>query len=97
MADDDIFVPKVNLVKWNTVMIWKMNLSDETCPICKFTLGEKCIQCQESANQTECPPIFGSCCEHSCYHKHCLDKWFAEPSHKDICPLCKQHFTPKRE
>ena len=93
---EEVFVPKASVLKWNSVMVWNWDLNDETCAICRYSLADKCVQCQENQNQNECPPIFGSCCEHSCFHKHCLDTWFKEPSRRGVCPICKQKFIEKK-
>ena len=66
----------------------QLNSINDTCPICREHLLEKCL----SDNCLTCISnnnlIVGTC-NHG-YHKCCLTKWFSKNSFGNYCALCDQ-------
>jgi len=55
------------------------------CPICRFNLVDKCIECQkeEKGKEKKYCSIVWTICAHA-YHRHCGERWIKTRS---VCPL----------
>lgn len=68
----------VSLVKWCPVMTIRNNITYDTCGICRSSLEEKCIKCQETKPYKPgilCPLKHNKNCIHV-YHAHCINEWY---------------------
>jgi len=79
--------------------VWKWNILNETCAICRSDLQEVCIECQSGLAPAPAlvpgpGPALGlvsgtDCnivwghCGH-CYHQHCIFRWLKK---NNTCPL----------
>lgn len=84
----DIQTPKIELINWKVMGIWKFNIAEDECQICKSMFVEQCIQCSISnKNNSVCNVVKGKC-GHA-FHKHCIDKCLSSlKSNAQICPIC---------
>jgi RING-box protein 1 len=71
----------------NIIINTTLKVLNDTCPICKVKLEDKCIECDIKNDDTECISIIG-CCYHG-IHKHCIDKWIKT---RNVCPLDLQNW-----
>ena len=85
------FVKKCELVKLNSVCLWKWNSRSDTCGICKNSLTDKCIECFANMDDHACSIVWGSC--NHAYHVHCISHWLKS---RDVCPLCSDSWTVQR-
>ncbi len=77
--------PKVEIVSWDIVATWSLDLQIEICAICRNHIMDMCIECQSSAESTKCRSSWGKC-GHA-FHKHCINRWL---NTKNVCPLDTQ-------
>jgi RING-box protein 1 len=66
----------------NIVYDAKLNLLNDTCPICRNNLDDKCIECENKNNDLKCISIIGDC--YHGIHEHCLNRWTKV---RNVCPL----------
>lgn len=77
------------------------NTLNDTCPICRVSLLDKCIHCSEctehiynnnmfETTKKECISIFGKC-GHG-YHKCCINEWLRN---RKTCPLDNEEWIEK--
>ena len=71
----------ISISSANIVINPVLNIHNETCPICRYSLMEKCLEC-DNDESTNCISVIGTC-GHG-YHFHCISTWLKT---KTICPL----------
>ena len=82
MTDDKI---DIEILNWDLVATWSVDLKVETCTICRNHIMDMCIECQNDSSNTKCNISWGKC-GHA-FHKHCIDRWL---NTKNVCPLDTQ-------
>ena len=80
----NIFKVENKLLYFNTKCI---NTKNDTCPICRNNLLDKCITCQ--INLEKCKSVIG-CCGHG-YHQCCINTWCKT---RIFCPLDNEEWLP---
>ena len=68
----------------NFVVSSQLAIHNDTCPICRFNLTDKCYKCS-SVENSNCTSVLGVC-NHG-YHLHCIEDWLKT---KKVCPLDNQ-------
>lgn len=62
-----------------------LDIHNDTCPICRNQIVEKCLECSNKLEEIECKSVLGTC-NHG-YHLHCIQTWLQT---KNVCPLDNQ-------
>jgi len=65
----------------------KLNLLNDSCPICRNNLEDKCIECENKTDDIQCLSVIG-CCYHG-IHEHCINRWIKT---RNVCPLDNQNW-----
>ena len=76
---------KIEILHWDLVATWSLDLQVETCTICRNHIMDMCIECQNEVVSSVCSVSWGKC-GHA-FHKHCINKWL---NTKNVCPLDTQ-------
>jgi hypothetical protein len=76
---------KVTVKKMAATAMWRIDVQNEICAICKVSLQELCTACEAAPAGDACLIAVGEC-NHE-YHMHCIDNWVRVG--KAFCPLCK--------
>ncbi len=74
---------RFNISSVNFVLTSQLSIHNDTCPICRLNLNEKCYKCINENNN--CNSVLGVC-NHG-YHLHCIEEWLKT---KKVCPLDNQ-------
>jgi RING-box protein 1 len=75
---------KVTVKKMAATAMWRIDVQNEECAICRCSLQELCILCQVAPSDA-CLIAVGECTHE--FHMHCIDKWVKD-GHG--CPLDKE-------
>jgi hypothetical protein len=59
-----------------------LDIHNETCPICRCNVIDKCLECLNLNEEAECKSVLGEC--NHAYHIHCIQTWLKT---KKVCPL----------
>ena len=81
-------------IKINTAHIVthsQLDIHNDSCPICRCSLMEKCLDCGNTDGSCECISVLGVC-GHG-YHLHCISTWLKT---KQICPLDNNRWEYKK-
>ena len=80
---------RFTIEKVSLVCAVSLNIHNDSCPICRNQLIDKCSECanDETKINTECKSAVGVC-NHG-YHLHCINTWL---KNKKICPLDNQRW-----
>lgn len=74
----------------NLISVSELNIHNDSCPICRSLLTEKCLECNDG-NNDKCTSVLGVC-NHG-YHLHCIKTWL---KNKTVCPLDNQKWEFKK-
>ena len=78
---------KVKVKRWHCVAVWKWEIDDEVCGICRMPFESCCPGVKFPGD--DCPPVWGQC-GHA-LHMQCLMKWLeSQQNARQECPLCRQ-------
>lgn len=77
-------IEKCQLVYYET-----LEIDQEECPICKFSLADPCNICQSKSIIDNCNIIQGECGHW--FHYHCISQWLERAS---TCPICNSVWRP---
>ncbi|KAG9396320.1 RING-H2 zinc finger [Carpediemonas membranifera] len=84
--------PRVKLLKYNAVAMWRYTFHNEKCGICRTHITQRCLDCVSAGNDvSECKLAWGRCGH--CFHVHCIQKWL-KTTH--TCPMCSQVWEAER-
>lgn len=94
--DDGPHKIKVTVKKLNAVAVWRWDIKQNICAICRNMLIEMCIACQvkgerESDETRECSMAWGVCTHN--FHFHCIVGWIEQ---YNSCPLCAAEWDFKK-
>ena len=59
-----------------------LDVHNDSCPICRISLSEKCVECSNNPDSGDCKSVIGVC--NHAYHYHCISVWLKT---KKVCPL----------
>ncbi|KAG5191878.1 anaphase promoting complex subunit 11 [Tribonema minus] len=85
---------KVKLKRWHGVAVWKWDVEDDVCGICRMAYDACCPDCTMPGDN--CPPVWGEC--NHAFHIHCAMKWLASQAQAGggaPCPMCRRDFKFK--
>lgn len=82
--------PKIEIINWNPVSMWRFKSAEEECPICKSKFEEPCLSCSNDhvKGDIECHVTRGRC--NHAYHKHCISRWLEKNT---LCPICNTPYN----
>jgi RING-box protein 1 len=89
MQDQLDFVKKFELIKLNSVCLWRWDSRFDSCGICKNNITDKCIECIADLHTDNTCSIVWGICGHM-YHVHCITHWLKS---RNVCPLCNDNWT----
>ena len=69
----------------------QLDIHNDSCPICRCSLMEKCLDCGNTDGSCECISVLGIC-GHG-YHLHCISTWLKT---KQMCPLDNNRWEYKK-
>ena len=76
--------PQFSIKKLNLITLWKYNVDEEVCSICKCGLQEMCPECSlGTIAEDTCYIVHGVCCH--AFHAHCIESWLQK---NKACPIC---------
>ena len=85
---------KVKINRWHGVAIWKWDLDEDCCGICRNPF-ESCPPGVKYPGD-DCPPVWGKC-GHA-MHMQCIMKWLeSQQNVRQECPMCRQAWTFKED
>jgi len=79
---------KFTIKKLDVVLNAKSTLLNDNCPICRNSLDDKCIECDNNNNDKICYSVIG-CCNHG-LHEHCINNWIKT---RNVCPLDNSNWS----
>lgn len=83
---------KVKVKRFHGVAVWKWDIDDSVCGICRMPYEAACPGAKYPGD--DCPPVWGGC-GHA-YHLICLNKWLeSQQNVRQECPLCRAPWTYK--
>ena len=78
---------KVKVKRWHCVAVWKWEIDDEVCGICRMPFESCCPGVKFPGD--DCPPVWGQC-GHA-LHMQCVMKWLeSQQNARQECPMCRQ-------
>ena len=78
--------PELELLSWNIVGLWSLDIQIETCAICRNHIMDSCVECLNGLDgETTCKISWGKC-GHA-FHTHCITRWL---NSRNVCPLDTQ-------
>jgi len=79
----------------NIITHSSLNIHNDNCPICRYSLMNKCLDCDSEINNhtntNDCISVIGVC-GHG-YHFHCISTWLKS---KIMCPLDNNKWEYKK-
>ena len=83
---------KVKVKRWHCVAVWKWEIDDEVCGICRMPFESCCPGVKFPGD--DCPPVWGQC-GHA-LHMQCVMKWLeSQQNARQECPMCRQVLLTK--
>ncbi|EPZ34667.1 TPR-like protein [Rozella allomycis CSF55] len=85
------------VIGWKTAAIWKWNVEDDVCGICRAPFEGCCPECKIPGDDCSLSKmvvvyfIVWGACKH-CFHLHCLMTWLQSQNEKQQCPMCRQEW-----
>lgn len=79
-------LPTIELLSWNIVGLWSLDIQIETCAICRNHIMDSCVECQNGLEAAAPCAISWGKCGHA-FHAHCIGKWL---NSRNVCPLDTQ-------
>ncbi len=95
-----VFIHNIHILKMslsigiesaNIITYTSLDIHNDSCPICRCSLMEKCLDCSNIDELCECTSILGVC-GHG-YHLHCISTWLKT---KQMCPLDNNRWEFKK-
>lgn len=81
---------KIKINKWNGFGVWRWNMEEDLCGICRVELHYPCPCCNfPDPDQSN---ILLGICSHV-FHAHCIEKWMEKSQHEKKCPMCRQDWV----
>ena len=77
--------------KHNAIFVWGWDSKIDTCAICRNSISDSCIECNESDNFHKCNICWGKC--NHIFHVHCISRWLKI---HNTCPLCSTDWDYER-
>jgi len=81
--------PEIEIVSWNIVGLWSLNVQIEICAICRNHIMDSCVECQNGLINNEVCSISWGKCGHA-FHTHCINHWL---NSRNVCPLDTQQWA----
>eukprot|EP00752_Nemacystus_decipiens_P018468 g16558.t1 len=82
---------KVTVKRWHGVAVWKWDVNEDVCGICRLAFDACCPDCTVPGDN--CSPVWGQC-NHT-FHMHCVLKhlqFATQQNRQQQCPLCRQEW-----
>ena len=78
---------KVRINRWHGVAVWKWEIDEDVCGICRMPFEACCPGVKYPGD--DCPPLWGTC-GHA-FHMQCIVKWCeSQQNMRQECPMCRQ-------